>query len=133
MYDGKCGPMDGRCRSMLGWQRGKCTGPAVQWIMETVGLDPATWTTKEGYPHSLEARVIERYTRVDHNDMKLKITMIDPKIYTGPFEIETEYFRWVPNQQLDEWLCIPSETYEYQKLLGDPAGTPPGAPSQERQ
>jgi hypothetical protein len=96
-------------------------------VVETVGLNDQTWTSKNGYPHSLEARVIERYTRVSKNDMKVQITMIDPSIYTKPFEIGTLNFRWVPNQQLDEWQCIPSEVQEYLKTMGDPAGYDPTA------
>jgi hypothetical protein len=96
-------------------------------VVETVGMDPATWATKNGYPHSLDARVIERYTRIDHNDLKMTITLIDPKIYTKPFEIGTAYFRWVPNQQLDEVSCIPSQVIEYLRLMGNPAGSYPDA------
>ncbi len=99
-------------------------------VVETVGLNDQTWATKAGHPHSLEAKVIERYTRVSKNDMKLHITMIDPKIYTAPFEIGTINFRWVPNQQLDEWLCIPSEVLEYLQTMGDPAGYDPSAAQQ---
>lgn len=101
-------------------------------VVETVGLDPATWATKSGYPHSLDARVIERYTRIDHNDMKLTITLIDPKIYTKPFVMGPEYFRWVPNQQLDEWLCLPSQVIEYMKIMGSPAGSDPNAAGPQR-
>jgi hypothetical protein len=96
-------------------------------VVETVGMNDQTWTTKNGYPHSLEARVTERFTRVSQNDMKLHITLTDPTIYTQPFEIGTLNFRWVPNQQLDEWQCIPSELYEYLKTMADPAGSDPGA------
>jgi hypothetical protein len=99
-------------------------------VVETTGMTDQTWTTKNGYPHSLEARVMERFTRLSRNDMKLHITMVDPKIYTKPFEIGDVYFRWVPNQQLDEWQCIPSEVYEYLKTMADPAGSDPGAARQ---
>jgi hypothetical protein len=96
-------------------------------VVDTVGMDERTWTTKSGYPHSSEARVTERFTRVSRNDMKLTITMTDPKIYTRQFELGTVNFRWVPNQQLDEWLCVPSEVIEYLTLMGDPAGSDPDA------
>jgi hypothetical protein len=92
-------------------------------VVETVGMTDMTWATSNGYPHSLDARVIERYTRIDHNDMKLTMTMIDPKIYTKPFDLVAEYFKWVPNQQLDEWLCVPSQVIEYMQLMGKPAGS----------
>lgn len=96
-------------------------------VVETTGLDPATWLTKGGHPHSLQAHVTERFTRVSKNDMKLNIVVTDPEVYTQPFVIGTLNFRWVPNQQLDDFTCIPSEVQEYLKTMGDPAGYDPGA------
>jgi len=93
-------------------------------IVETTGLDENTWLTETGYPHSSDAHVQERFTRTDHNDLELTLTVDDPKLYTKPFSLGTEYFRWVPNQLLEERLCIPSQVIEYLKAVGDPAGKP---------
>lgn len=101
-------------------------------VVDTTGLDDRTWATKNGYPHTVNAHVQERFTRVDHNDLKLTVTMDDPAIYTKPFDIGTENFRWIPNQQLDEWLCVPSEVMEYLQRMGDPAGSDPNAAPQPR-
>jgi hypothetical protein len=98
-------------------------------VVDTTGLDERTWATKSGYPHSVDAHVQERFTRVDHNDLKLTITMDDPKMYTKPFFLGTVFFRWVPNHQIDETLCVPSEVIEYLKTMGDPAGSDPNAGS----
>jgi hypothetical protein len=96
-------------------------------VVETTGLEPTTWATKAGHPHSMDAHVTERFTRVSKNDMKLNIVMTDPKIYTQPFVIGTLNFRWVPSQQLDDFTCIPSEVQEYLKTMADPAGSDPDA------
>jgi hypothetical protein len=96
-------------------------------VVDTTGLDERSWATKSGYPHSVGAHVQERFTRLDHNDLKLTVTLDDPKIYTKPFFIATVYYRWVPNQQIDEKLCVPSEVLEYLKSMGDPAGSDPSA------
>jgi hypothetical protein len=101
-------------------------------VVETVGLPAETWATKGGMPHSGEARVTERFTRVDKNDMKLNIVMTDPKVYTAPFVIGTLNFRWVPSQQLDDFTCIPSEVQEYLKTMADPAGFDANAPEPGR-
>jgi hypothetical protein len=93
-------------------------------IVDTTGLDDRTWLNELGYPHSTDARVQERFTRRDHNDLELTLTIDDPKLYTKPFSLGTEYFRWVPNQLLEERLCIPSQVIEYLKAVGDPAGKP---------
>jgi hypothetical protein len=96
-------------------------------VVDTTGLDERTWVTAAGYPHTVNAHVQERYTRVDHNHLKLTVTVDDPKIYTRPFSLGTYNFRWIPNQQLDEWLCVPSEVMQYLKEMGDPAGSDPDA------
>jgi hypothetical protein len=92
-------------------------------VVETTGLDDKTWLTRMGYPHSTDAHVQERYNRLDHNDLQVTITVNDPKIYAKPFELGKVNFKWVPDQQLAEQLCIPSEMLQYLNLVGDPAGT----------
>jgi hypothetical protein len=94
-------------------------------VVETTGLDENTWLTKSGYPHASATRIEERYTRADHNDLKVTLTAEDPTIYTKPFSLGTVYFRWIPGQLVDEKLCIPSDTIEYLKSVGDPAGMDP--------
>ena len=94
-------------------------------VVETTGLDGRTWINELGYPHSVDARVQERFTRTSHIDLELTLTIDDPKIYTKPFSLGTEYFRWVPNQLLEERMCVPSEVNEYLKAVGDPAGGNP--------
>ena len=37
------------------------------------------------------------------------------------------HFRWIPNQQIDDFTCIPSEVQLYLKEMGDPAGSDPDA------
>jgi hypothetical protein len=92
-------------------------------VVETTGLDEKTWLTRMGYPHSVDAHVQERYTRPDHNDLQLTITVDDPKICTKPFVLGTVNSKWVSDQQLAEQLCIPSDMLRYLNLIGDPAGT----------
>ncbi len=101
-------------------------------VVDTTGLDERSWATKAGYPHSVNAHVQERYTRMDHNDLKLSITMDDPKMYTKPYFLGNVNYRWIPNQEMDEKLCIPSEVIEYLQDLGDPAGSDPNADPQPR-
>jgi hypothetical protein len=96
-------------------------------VIDTTGLDERTWANGAGYPHTVNAHVQERYTRIDHNNLELTVTIDDPKIYTKPYSLGTAYFKWIPNQELDETLCLPSEVLEYLKELGDPAGSDPNA------
>jgi hypothetical protein len=90
--------------------------------VDTNGLDENTWLNGDGYPHSADARVQERFTRVDHNDLQLTVTVTDPKLYSKPFVLGTSSFKWLPKQNLDEQLCIPSDMIQYLSLIGDPGG-----------
>jgi hypothetical protein len=101
-------------------------------VVDTTGLDPDTWTTKNGYPHTIDAHVQERFHRDSKNDLTLTLTMDDPKLYTKQFDLGQEHFRWIPNQMLDDFTCIPSQVQEYLKEMGDPAGYDPNAPPQRR-
>jgi hypothetical protein len=90
-------------------------------VVESTGLDDRTWIDKRGLPHSADARVEERYKRVDHNTLEVTITIDDPKMYTKPFVVAMNKFRWIPNQEDEEQLCVPSEALEYLKTIADPA------------
>jgi hypothetical protein len=93
-------------------------------VVDTTGLAPETWTTKSGYPHSVDAKVQERFHRDSMNDLTLTLTMDDPKLYTKAFPLGEVHFRWIPSQILDEFTCIPSQVQQYLKDMGDPAGDP---------
>jgi hypothetical protein len=102
-------------------------------VVETTGLAPETWVARSGYPHSVDARVTERFQRKSKNDLTLTMTMDDPKLYTGPFRLGEVHFRWIPNQILFDFPCIPSSVQRYLKEMGDPAGSDPAAGIRERQ
>jgi hypothetical protein len=90
-------------------------------VVDSVGMDERTWLDNVGHPHSSELRVQERYTRVDHNDLEVTITITDPKTYTKPFVITKSSFKWIPQQDFEEQICVPSEEAAYLKIVGDPA------------
>jgi hypothetical protein len=90
-------------------------------VVDTVGSDERSWLDNVGHPHSGDLRVQERYTRVDHNNLEVTITIDDPKTYTKPFVITKSGFKWIPKQDFEEQLCVPSEEAEYLRIIGDPA------------
>ena len=90
-------------------------------MVNTVGSDPRTWLDNAGHPHSVDLRVEERYTRVNHNQLEVTVKIDDPKTYTEPFVITKSSFTWIPEQDFEEELCVPSEQAEYLKLIGEPA------------
>ena len=90
-------------------------------VVETTGLDPATWATEGGYPHSVDARVTERFQRKSKNDLMLTMTMDDSKLYTRPVSLGTVHFRWIPSQTFFDFSCVPSLVQRYLKEMADPA------------
>jgi len=96
-------------------------------MVDTVGTDERTWLDNSGHPHSNDLRVQEQYTRTDRNDMELTVTLNDPVAYTKPFVAMKSNFRWLPKQQFEEQLCIPSEGLAYLSIIGDPAGNADGS------
>jgi len=95
--------------------------------VETTGMAPETWATESGYPHSVDARVTERFHRSSRNDLTLTMTMDDPKLYTRPLKLGEVHFRWIPSQTFFDFTCIPSSVQRYLKEMGDPSGDPSGA------
>jgi len=96
-------------------------------VVDTTGVDDRTWLSGAGYPHTMQAHFQETYKRTSHNDLELTVTVSDPELYEKPFMLGKYKFRWIPNQMLDEKLCIPSDVIEYLRAVGDPAGSDPNA------
>lgn len=93
-------------------------------IVDSVGADERAWMDQTGHPHSIDMRVQERYTRLDHNSLELTVTIDDPKTYTKPFMITRTQFKWLPKQEIREELCVPSLMAEYLKTVAEPASDP---------
>jgi hypothetical protein len=96
-------------------------------VIDTTGVDDRTWLDGTGHAHTVHAHFQERYRRTSHNDLELSVTVDDPELYQKPFSLGKYKFRWIPNQMLDERLCIPSDVIEYLRAVGDPAGSDPNS------
>ena len=92
-------------------------------VVETSGTDERTWLDHVGRPHSPDLRVEERFHRVDHDHLELTVTIDDPKMYTKPWVALDRFPMSLqqPNFDVREMICSPSETAEYNKLVGDTA------------
>lgn len=62
-------------------------------VVTTVGLDDRAWLDVYGYPKSADARVEERYRRVDADTMEVRLTLVDPKYYTAPWVSDAKIFK----------------------------------------
>lgn len=93
-------------------------------VVDTVGIDEDTWIDHVGHPHSDQLHVEERYTRESHNNLKLDVTIDDPKAYTKPYTAATSMFTWNPKQEFEEQLCISSSVQAYMDAIAKPAAAP---------
>jgi hypothetical protein len=117
------GAKDGPDPRYYGYSVGHWTDDST-FVVDTVGLDDQTWigdNVHGGYPHSVDMHVTETYKRPNHNTMQMTAVMDDPKIYTKPVVYSTSY-KWIPSQEWEEQLCVPSEIIRYQQIIGHPAG-----------
>ena len=90
-------------------------------VIDTTGVNDQTWLDKGGHPHSVNALVEERYTRVDHNHMQMVTTVDDRSIYTKPFALTKNVYRWIPDQEEEEQICVPSEMIHYMDIISKPS------------
>ncbi len=90
-------------------------------VVETTGLNPRSWLDHAGRPHSDELRVEERFHRVDHDNMELTVTIIDPKMYTEPWIGLNKFplHLQAPDFDMQEFICSPIDFAEYKKQVED--------------
>ena len=89
-------------------------------VVDTVGMDDRSWLDPFGLPKSFNARIQERYRRVEADVLELQLTLYDPTYYETPWVSDIK--RWTrddPAKQtvygwygmfsgLTELICAPS-------------------------
>jgi hypothetical protein len=111
---------DGLASRWYGYSVGHWDGDYTL-VIDTVGSNDQSWLDKAGHPHSVDAHIHERYTRVDHNHLEMVVTVDDPTIYTQPFVLSKNSYRWIPDQEAEEQMCVPSEMIQYMNVISKPA------------
>ncbi len=95
-----------------GYSIGKWEGNIF--VVQTMGLDDRSWLDNLGYPHSEEARLEERYRRVDADTLELTETIVDPAMYTKPLVSDRKLFK-LNRAKATKWrpqiYCVPSEEF----------------------
>lgn len=88
-------------------------------VVNTVGLDERAWLDQYGFPISFEARIEERYRKVDAETLELQLTLHDPKYYARPWVSDIKMWKKEPRENvtwfrwyglfsgLGELLCAP--------------------------
>jgi hypothetical protein len=79
------------------------------------------WLAGTGTFHSEELHVTERYTRVDKDQINYEVTMVDPKVLTKPWTLQSTIMLR-EGTRLEEYICaennIDPAQYEYLQKQG---------------
>ena len=82
-------------------------------VVNSTGFNEKAWATAQGNPRSTDAKIEERYRRIDRDTLEVTVTIDDPKVYTKPFVAMRQQLRLAEKQEFDEQMCVPSEALEY--------------------
>jgi hypothetical protein len=100
--------MDGRPHpknptpSYYGHSVGRWEGDTL--VVDTVGFNERFWMERQGAPHTDQLHLIERFTRIDSNNIRIEVTIDDPGAYTRTWT--TGFFmRWVADDETIEYIC----------------------------
>lgn len=102
-----------------GYSVGKWEGNTL--VVETVGFNDKSWVDQYGNPHSDAMRLIERYTRVSREMMKLSMTIYDPKAYTKPWVSMARPLTLKPGLEIEDEPCVPEEMENFTSAVRIPA------------
>ena len=77
-------------------------------VVETTGLRDGGWLDVNGSPFTDQARIVERFRRVNYGRIEIDVTVEDAKAYTKPFTTRVNW-RLYPDGELIEFICNENE------------------------
>jgi hypothetical protein len=77
-------------------------------VVETIGLRDGGWLDIWGSPLTDQAKITERYRRLNYGSLQIDVTIDDPKAYTKPFTVRFNQ-QLSPDQELIEFICNENE------------------------
>jgi hypothetical protein len=107
--------MDGRAHpeditpTYMGHSIGKWEGDTL--VVDTVGFNDKSWLDRDGHPHSDQLHVVERFHRINRDDMTIDISMEDPKALAKPWKTQLN-FQFKPDWDIMELACTDNGAFE---------------------
>jgi hypothetical protein len=99
--DGRAHPAD-VTPTYMGHSIGKWEGDTL--VVDTVGFNEKTWLDREGHQHSDQLHVVERFHRLDRDNLRIDITMEDAKALVKPWITQLR-FQLQPTWDIEELAC----------------------------
>jgi hypothetical protein len=85
-------------------------------VVDSVGYNERFWFDRGTHPHTEKLHLIERFTRVDFDNIRYEVTVDDPGAYTAPWSGQFN-LRNVPGDELFEYICQ-DNNFAPQLMLG---------------
>ena len=92
--------------SWNGYSSGKWEGDAL--VVETSGFRDHMWLDATGNPMTDEAKITERFRRIDFGHMEIELTVNDPKAYTKPWTVKLNQVIKLDTDLID-FVCVDNE------------------------
>jgi hypothetical protein len=76
-------------------------------MVDTVGLNDRTWLDTAGHEHSDQLHIVERFQKLDNNNIKWTVTFEDPKFFIEPWSVTLPITR--QNTEIMSYSCEENE------------------------
>jgi hypothetical protein len=93
-------------------------------VIDTVGFNDKTWLDQMGHPHTEQLHLIERYKRVNQNQLELDMTIDDPGAYTKPWNAHRNFAVSTTGFLRYQQICSVRENQQFFDNTGKPAVGP---------
>ena len=89
-------------------------------VVDVTGFNDKTWLSGTGTFHSDQLHIVERYTRVDKDQINYEVTMEDSKVLTKPWTLRTSMMLR-EGTRLQEYVCAENnlDPGYFEKLVKD--------------
>ena len=95
-------------------------------MAQTVGLDARAWLDELGTPFSEEAKITERWRKVNANTIQMTIAVDDPRTFAKPWTSDPRTLRLQPkrspNGEVLEGIFATMDEKEFNERVRNPAG-----------
>ena len=81
-------------------------------VVQSTGFIDNFWLDVRGSPMTSEAKVTEKFRRVNYGNLEIEITIDDPKAYTKPWTVKVNQ-RIFPDNELIEFICEDRDATHY--------------------
>ena len=93
----------------MGHSIGKWEGDTL--VVDTVGFNEKTWLDRDGHPHSDQLHIIERFHRIDFDNMTIDLNIQDPKALAKPWVSQLSV-QLRPSWDIMELVCTDNAAFE---------------------